>query len=103
VGKDNLDAKPSGNEHKAPRKKKNFADRMRGKFNIFGFNFKKAKSNHVDTETYEEFDTDPDEDLSIIPPWLRDRPFFKDDLEDFVKPSRKFMKFVLRRGCVRGS
>lgn len=76
VGKDNMDAKPSGNEHRAPRKKKNFADRMRGKFNIFGFNFKKAKANNMEFETYEEFDTDPEEDLSIIPPWLKERPFF---------------------------
>jgi hypothetical protein len=98
-----MDAKPSGNEHKPPRKKKNFGDRMRGRFNIFGFNVKKAKRNDTQVETYEEYDTDPDEDLSIVPPWLRDRPFFPDDLEDFIKPSRKFMKFVLKRGQVRGS
>ena len=84
-----MDAVPSGNEH-VRKKKKNFSDRMKGKFNIFGFNFKKRESNTVDEETYEDYDTDPEEDLSIIPPWLRDRPFFTDDLEDFIKPSRKF-------------
>lgn len=71
---------------------------------MFGFfKKKKDKKNSTDIETYEEFDTDPGENLSIIPVWLENRPFFKDDLEDFIKPSRKFMKFNLKRGKDRSS
>lgn len=99
-----MNVKPSGKERPIKKKKKNFGDRLKGNLGMFGFNFKKQrKGNNTDVETYEEFDTDPNEDLSIIPEWLRDRPFFTDDLEDYIVPSRKFMKFDLKRGKARSS
>ena len=96
-----MDVVPSGIQY-IRKKKIKFGDRMRGNLNIFGFYLRKPKkANSTDVETYEEFDTDPDEDLSIIPPWLKNRPFYKSDLEDFIQLSRKFMKYKLQRGKLR--
>jgi len=56
------------------------------------------KKKNIDVETYEDYDTDPGEDLDITPAWLKGRKFLKDDLEDFMKPSKKFMKFQIMSG-----
>ena len=76
---------------KEKKKKPKIKDLKRGKFiGLLAFMSKKKKN--TDVETYEDYDTDPGEDLNINPPWLENRKFLKDDLEDFMKPSKRFMK-----------
>ena len=51
-------------------------------------------------EIYEEYDTDPDEDLDITPAWLKGRTILQTDLEknkDFL-PQRKLKKIPLKYG-----
>jgi len=56
-------------------------------------------------EIYEEYDTDPDEDLDITPAWLKGRTVLQTDLEkikDF-SPPKKLKKIPLKYGQSRGS
>jgi hypothetical protein len=45
------------------------------------FNFKISFKREKDTITYEDFDTDEEEDLDITPEWLRKRERLAGDLE----------------------
>lgn len=69
------------------------------KAKLFGFAAllpKKKKTS--DVETYEDFDTDPGEDLDVTPEWLKGRKFLPDDLEDKMKTSKKFLKYTIMSG-----
>lgn len=66
---------------------------------LFGFTAllpKKKKT--VDIETYEDYDTDDNENLDVTPVWLKERKFLPDDLEDKVKISKKFLKYTIMSG-----
>ena len=64
---------------------------------------KLSRKSDEDVETYEEYDTIPDEDLDIKPEWEKCRMFLKGNLENWIKPNKKFKKFPMVRGQTRGS
>jgi hypothetical protein len=61
------------------------------------------KKNNDEVETYEDFDTEPEEDLNVEHVWLKGREMIPDDFEDRIKPSKKFMRFPLMYGSKRGA
>ncbi len=88
---------------KKPKTKKKRNQKNSRKAKLFGFSAllpKKKKT--VDIETYEDYDTDPGEDLDVTPVWLKGRKFLPDDLEDKMKTSKKFLKYTIMSGQSRG-
>ena len=63
---------------------------------------KTIKKKNQEVETYEDFDTEPEEDLNVEFEWLKDREVIQDDFEDKIKPSKKFMRFPIMFGTKRG-
>lgn len=90
--KDNMDAV------KKPKVKKKMLKGSK-KAKLFGFAaFLPKKKKIIDIETYEDYDTDPGEDLDVTPEWLKGRSFLNDDLEDKMKTSKKFLKYSIMTG-----
>lgn len=89
---------PPGNKGTGKKKKKEI--KKNKLFSVLAFMPRKKKV--ADVETYEDYDTDPGEDLDITPEWLKGRKFLKDDLEDFMKPSKNFLRFEMKNGQSRG-
>lgn len=84
---------------KKPKTKKKKLQKSSRKAVLFGFTAllpKKKKT--VDIETYEDYDTDDNENLDVTPVWLKERKFLPDDLEDKVKISKKFLKYTIMSG-----
>jgi hypothetical protein len=73
------------------------------KFSMVGGLTKIIKKKNQEIESYEDFDTDPDEDLNVEYDWLKDRKTLPDDYEDEYKPSKKLMRFPIIFGNKRGS
>jgi hypothetical protein len=59
--------------------------------------FKKKKKEY----NYEDFDTDDEEDLDLIPEWLRDRVVYKSSIENCVKMNKNIVRIPIMRGSVR--
>ena len=59
--------------------------------------FKKKKIVYI----YENFDTDEDEDLELVPEWLRNRIVHKSELEKCIKMNKNIVKIPILRGSLR--
>lgn len=65
--------------------------------NLKNFLFSKKKLVY----NYEDFDTDEDEDLAIIPEWMKDRLVEKKELEKCIKMNKNIMRIPIKRGSKR--
>lgn len=59
--------------------------------------FKKTKKVY----NYEDFDTDDDEDLDMVPEWMRERLVYKTELEKCIKMNSRIMTLPIFRGSMR--
>jgi hypothetical protein len=56
------------------------------------------KKNDDDRETYQDYDTDPEEDLDIIPEWYKGRKILSTDLEDLIHSKKKIFALPIYKG-----
>jgi len=59
--------------------------------------FKKTKKEY----NYEDFDTDDDEDLDMVPEWMRERVVYKTELEKCIKMNKRIITVPIYRGSLR--
>jgi hypothetical protein len=53
------------------------------------FKWRERTKKRRDQETYQDFDTDPEENLDITPEWYKGRRILPLDYEDSKKPTKK--------------
>ena len=61
------------------------------------FKANKKNKNEEGRETYQDYDTDPGEDLDIIPEWYKGRKILVTDFEELV-PNKKIRTFPIFSG-----
>ena len=52
-------------------------------------------------ETYQDYDTEPEEKLDITPEWYKGRKILSTDYEDLKKPTKKLKEVAIYRGGAR--
>lgn len=90
------------NEVKTVNLKTRMLNLFKGPYTSIMHLTKKQKYEMNSRETYEDFDTDPDEDLQLVPEWRQDREVYNDDLEHVMDMEGWMRKFVIRAGRTRG-